>query len=105
LTQYRENFDRVLSRAVATLATLVELTLPFCAIGGRFIAHKKGDIQPEVAQATRAISLLGGELKEVRPVNLPEFPDQRYLVTISKVTSTPEKYPRRAGIPGKRPLV
>ncbi len=105
LSPYRESFDLVLSRAVAALATLVELTLPFCTIGGSFIAHKKGDIQPEIEQAAHAISLLGGKLTEVRPVNLPEFPDQRYLVAISKVVTTPAKYPRRAGMPAKRPLV
>jgi len=102
--QYREGFDLVLSRAVAPLPTLVELTLPFCAIGGIFIGHKKGDIDTELEQATAAISTLGGELREVKAVDLPEFPDHRCLVVIEKVSPTPEKYPRRAGVPAKRPL-
>ena len=103
--QYREQFNIVLSRAVAELATLVELTLPFCAIGGLVIAHKKGDMQQEITRAETAIGLLGGRLKEVRPVTLPEFPDNRSLVVIEKVSLTPEKYPRRPGMPEKRPLV
>ena len=103
-SEYREQFNVVLSRAVAELATLVELTLPFCVIGGLVIAHKKGDIQQEVSRAETATATLGGKLKEVKPVTLPEFPDNRSLVVIEKVTPTPEKYPRRPGMPEKKPL-
>ncbi len=103
-TEYRERFDVVLSRGVAPLATLVELTLPFCTIGGSFIAQKKGEIEPELSQATKAISILGGNLREVKKIELEEFTDERYLVIIDKITVTPEKYPRRPGIPAKRPL-
>lgn len=102
---YRERFGVVLSRAVAGLSALVELTLPFCAVGGRFIAQKKGDIEDEVNQASRAIDRLGGKLVGVENIDLPEFADQRRLVIIDKVSPTPEKYPRRPGIPVKRPLV
>ncbi len=102
---YREQFEAVLSRAVADLPALVELTLPFCAVGGRFIAQKKGDIDDEVNQASRAIDRLGGKLVGVEKIDLPEFADQRRLVIIDKVAPTPEKYPRRPGIPVKRPLV
>jgi len=105
LTKYREQFDMVLSRGVAPLPTLVELTLPFCAIGGSFIAQKKGAIGTEISQAARAISLLGGNLKEVRRVDLEEFTDERRLVIINKVSPTPGRYPRRPGLPAKRPLV
>lgn len=104
-SEYRERFDIVLSRGVAPLATLVELTLPFCAIGGSFIAQKKGEIEPEIGQATRAIRTLGGNLRAVQKVDLEEFSDERYLVIIDKVSPTPEKYPRRPGIPNKRPLL
>ena len=103
-TQYRGKFNVVLSRAVAPLPTLVELTLPFCAIGGSFIAQKKGDIEPEISKAARAISLLGGELREVKRVDLEEFTDERRLIIIDKVSPTPQQYPRRPGIPAKRPL-
>jgi len=103
--QYREKFDMVLSRAVAPLPTLVELTLPFCRVGGSFVAQKKGTIEPEISQAARAIDILGGNLQEVKPVELEEFTDERSLIIINKVSPTPQLYPRRPGIPSKRPLV
>jgi 16S rRNA (guanine527-N7)-methyltransferase len=103
--QYREMFDLVLSRAVAPLPTLVELTLPFCDIGGTLIAHKKGDIDQEINQSTRAITMLGGSLREVKRIELEEFLDRRCLLVIDKVSPTPKKYPRRPGMPSKRPLI
>ena len=102
--QYRERFDTVLSRAVAPLPTLVELTLPLCTIGGSFIAQKKGDIEAEVNKAAGAISRLGGKLREVKSINLEEFTDERRLIIVDKVSPTPPIYPRRPGIPAKRPL-
>jgi len=102
--EYRQRFDVVLSRAVAELSALVELTLPFCAVGGRFIAQKKGSIQAEVQSAKQAISLLSGELADVKRIELSEFSDKRWLVVIDKVRETPAQYPRRPGIPAKRPL-
>jgi 16S rRNA (guanine527-N7)-methyltransferase len=103
--QYREQFDLVLSRGVAPLPTLVELTLPFCLIGGCFIAQKKGDTRSEIELATKAISLLGGKLREVKGIDLAEFTDQRQLIIIDKVSPTPPPYPRRPGVPSKRPLM
>jgi len=101
---YRERFDLVLSRGVAKLATLAELALPFCTLGGSFIAQKKGVIDREVEAAARAIDILGGQLKEVKRFRLEEFGAERALVVIDKRTPTPQLYPRRAGIPQKRPL-
>ena len=101
---YREAFDIVLSRAVAPLAVLVELTLPFCRTGGCAIAQKKGDITQEISEATNAINILGGEFKNTIDIDLNEFTDQRRLVVIEKNHETPSKYPRRPGIPAKRPL-
>ncbi len=103
--QYREKFDLVLSRAVASLPTLVELTLPFSKVGGSFIAQKKGDIESETASANKAISLLGGRLREVIPVDLAELDDERFLVVINKIELTPAEYPRRSGMPAKRPII
>ncbi|MFC2056510.1 16S rRNA (guanine(527)-N(7))-methyltransferase RsmG [Chloroflexota bacterium] len=103
-SEYRERFGIVLSRAVAPLATLVELTLPFCTIGGSFIAQKKGRIEAEIDQATKAISTLGGSLREVKMIGLEEFADERYLVIIDKVSPAPAQYPRHPGIPSKKPL-
>jgi len=104
-TKYREQFELVLSRAVADLPALVELTLPFCAIGGSFIAQKKGAVDLEVSQAARAVSILGGNLRELKKIDLAEFTDERWLVVVEKIGLTPEKYPRRPGIPAKRPLL
>ncbi|MFC2014416.1 16S rRNA (guanine(527)-N(7))-methyltransferase RsmG [Chloroflexota bacterium] len=102
--RYRESFDTVVSRGVAPLATLVELTLPFCVIGGSFIAQKKGALEIEISQADKAISLMGGNLKEVTRIELEEFTDDRQLIVIEKTSATPARYPRRPGIPTKRPL-
>ena len=103
-SRYREAFDLVLSRAVARLPALVELTLPFCTVGGRFIAQKKGAIKREIDEASGAIEFLGGSLREIKRVELEELADERYLVVTDKVAPTPETYPRRPGIPVKRPL-
>lgn len=105
LSEYRERFDIVLSRGVAPLASLAELTLPFCAIGGSFIAQKMAGIDPEISQAARAINLLGGNLREVIKINLAEFAAGRQLVVIDKVAATPPQYPRHPGMPAKRPIV
>lgn len=104
LPLYREQFALVLSRAVALLPTLVELTLPFCQIGGRFIAQKKGEIDREINKAHEAITLMGGKLDQIKKIELDEFSDARYLVIIDKIYPTPSKYPRRPGLPRRRPI-
>jgi len=103
--QYREKFAVVLSRAVASLPVLVELALPFVAADGCFIAQKKGDVEREIKLAARAIGLLGGKLREVKDIELDEFTDRRRLVIIDKVMPTSPQYPRRPGIPAKRPIL
>jgi 16S rRNA (guanine527-N7)-methyltransferase len=102
--KYRESYKLVLSRAVAPLPTLVELTLPFCAVGGSFIAQKKGEIDAELSRSSKAISVLGGNLREVKEVDMEEFSDKRCLVVIDKIKPTPPLYPRRPGMPAKRPM-
>jgi len=104
LSLYREQFALVLSRAVALLPTLVELTLPFCRIGGRFIAQKKGGGDQEINQAEKATAALGGKLDQIKKIELSEFADARYLVIIDKIYPTPNKYPRRPGVPRRRPI-
>jgi 16S rRNA (guanine527-N7)-methyltransferase len=104
LPLYREQFTLVLSRAVGLLPTLVELTLPFCRIGGRFIAQKKGEIEQEVNRAKEAIAVLGGKLDQIKKIALDEFDDARHLVIIDKICPTPGKYPRRSGLPKRRPI-
>lgn len=104
LPQYRENYDVAVARAVARLPILAELCLPLVRVGGRFIAMKGAEVQREVADSQRAIATLGGVLREVREVELPDLLEKRTLVVVDKVNLTPAKYPRRPGIPAKRPL-
>lgn len=106
LPAYREHFDVALCRAVGKLPVAVELALPFCRTGGIFVAQKKGDIAEELQQAQRAVTELGGRLEAVKLVELPAFAGEkgRLLVIIRKAGPTPELYPRRAGVPAKRPL-
>jgi len=102
---HREQYDLSLARAVAELPVVVELVLPFCKVGAWMIAQKGEAGAAEAWQAGRAITLLGGELRRVLPVELPGLPEDRSLVLIEKVGPTPKTYPRRPGIPNKRPLV
>jgi 16S rRNA (guanine527-N7)-methyltransferase len=103
--KYREKFDTVVSRAVASLPALAELMLPFCNIGGCCIVQKKGDINIEVEQSKKAITLMGGRIREVKPIEIEELNNNRWLVVIDKIESTPVNYPRRPGMPEKRPII
>jgi 16S rRNA (guanine527-N7)-methyltransferase len=104
LEEYREKFDWAMARAVARMSTLSEYLLPLVKVGGRMLAMK-GDQGPSEAQeALPALSLLGGDLQQIRKLILPGVTEDRYLITVRKKASTPEKYPRKAGIPTKRPL-
>lgn len=101
---YREAFDAVLSRAVAPLTVIAELALPLARMGGRAIAQKKGDISAELTSATRAITVMGGRVLEVREVPAAGL-EGHLVVVLEKVSPTPEAYPRRAGLPAKRPIM
>ncbi|MCX5998914.1 MAG: 16S rRNA (guanine(527)-N(7))-methyltransferase RsmG [Chloroflexi bacterium] len=100
---FRERFEVVVSRGLGRLPTLAELTLPFCRIGGLFVAQKKRPIQDEINRAGTAVGLLGGRIREVMDIKVPPL-EEHLLVVIEKVSSTPERYPRRTGVPAKRPL-
>jgi 16S rRNA (guanine527-N7)-methyltransferase len=89
---------------VAALPVLIELALPFCAIGGLFIAQKKGDIQQEIYQSENVLKVIGGRFNTIRPVSVIGLEDDRVLVIIEKMNLTPPTYPRRPGMPEKRPL-
>ncbi len=104
LPPYREAFTLIVSRAVAPLATLAELCLPFCSVGGSFVALKKGDITREIQEACAAIKLLGGDNPHIISIPLSLLGDNRCLVSIRKIAPTPDRYPRRPGVPAKRPL-
>lgn len=102
--EHREVYDWALARAVAGLQVLVEYLLPFLRLGGKAIAQK-GESGPAEAQAAEpALALVGGRIRQVIPVELPGVVETRYLVVMEKVALTPADYPRRPGIPAKRPL-
>ncbi len=101
---HRERYDLAVGRAVAALPTLVEYGLPLVRIGGLLVAHKGREVAAEVAAAGPALQLLGGRLHEVRPLELPGLEGPRHLVVVEKVAPTPARYPRRPGLPAKRPL-
>lgn len=102
LPEYRERFDLVLARGLAPLPTLLELTLPFCRVGGRLVAHRRG--AADAKQIEAALRTLGGQWQRQIHIGLPELADGRGLLVIAKVGSTPERFPRRPGMPRKRPL-
>lgn len=111
-TRYREQFDWAVARAVAPLAVLAEYCLPFLRLGGRFAASQGGKVTPERRTVQAALEKLGGEwVGEYRvPDSLTmdaEKQDEvreRWVVVITKVAPTPLKYPRRVGVPARRPL-
>ena len=100
----REGFDVVTARAVAHLATLAEYCLPLARVGGEFVAMKARAVDEEVAIAGPAIATLGGEVTTVLRFALPGGREERVLVRVSKLRPTPEAYPRRAGVPERRPI-
>lgn len=100
----RESFDCVVARALAPMTVLAELAIPFVAMSGHLIALKGGSAGVEIAEASYALELLGGALERVIPYRFPGE-NGRNVVSIKKVTPTPENYPRRSGIPAKRPLL
>jgi len=102
---HRQHYDWVTARAVAALPTLVELTLPLARVGGFIVLPKGPKAHDELADAAQAITLLGGELAGVDTLDIPGAPETRTVVVIRKVADTPEKYPRRAGVPGRKPLL
>jgi 16S rRNA (guanine527-N7)-methyltransferase len=101
---HRESYDLALARAVAELPVLVEYALPFCRLGGLFVAQKGAEADAEVEAAEDAIATLGGVLRRIVHLELPSLAESHSLVVIEKIVPTPEKYPRRPGIPSKRPL-
>lgn len=103
--EYREQFDLCVSRAVANLSTLSEYCIPYVKTGGMFIPYKSGEIDEEVSTAKKAIQILGGKLEEVIKFQLPDTEINRSFVKVVKKLNTAKKYPRKAGLPSKEPLV
>ena len=103
-SDFRESYDLVVSRAVADLSVLCEYALPFVKEEGFFVSYKSGSSDDEIKKASHAIEELGGEIDRIETFILPESDIERTLLFIKKIKKTPEKYPRRPGIPTKRPL-
>jgi len=100
-SRYRESFDVAVARALAPLPTLVELCLPLVRVGGRLLAQKTD--REEAARAERAIELLGGLLEPALPAPSAAR-GSGIVVTVRKVRPTPAAYPRRPGVPARKPL-
>ena len=99
---YRASYDIAVSRAVANLSTLSEYCLPFVKIGGKFVSYKSGDCADEVDNAKAAIHLLGGKINKIDEFSYSN--NSRSFIVIDKVMNTSNKYPRKAGLPSKKPL-
>ena len=101
---FREQFDLAVSRAVARLSVLSEYVLPFVKEGGLFIAYKSSAVEEELREAENALRILGGTVEKVSVFTIPGTDYERSLIYIRKTDKTPEKYPRKAGKPEKKPL-
>ena len=104
-SKHREDYDFVTARAVARMSVLTELCLPLVKVGGQFIALKAQKADQELADAQKAIQVLGGRLKQDVATELPVTHDERHLLIVEKVKSTPKQYPRKAGTPARNPIV
>lgn len=103
-TEHRESYDLCVSRAVSQLNVLCEYCLPFIALGGSFVSYKGAKTMQELEDSHQAIDLLGGQLAYVTDEATLDNQVKRGFVVIKKVKVTPDKYPRRAGKPLKKPL-
>lgn len=103
--RHREAYDIVVARAVARMPVLAEYTLPLCKLGGQAVAMKGTSAFEETAAAAKAITALGGELFGMEEVMLPTLDNPRYLIVIDKLKPTPRRYPRKAGMPSRQPII
>jgi 16S rRNA (guanine527-N7)-methyltransferase len=102
--EHRGAYQWALARAVADLSVLAEYLLPLVTVGGRILAQKGAGGPAEVRSASKALNILGGAVEHVEPVDVPGIAETRHLIVIRKSAATPEQYPRRTGVPSKRPL-
>ncbi len=101
---YREQFDFATARAVASMSTLCEICLPFVKVGGQFLAMKSVESTDEVNQAASAVSKLGGQLEKKYDYSIPGADLCHRVVPVTKIASTPDRYPRRWAKIQKNPL-
>jgi len=102
--EFRESCDLVVARAVADMAVLAEYCLPLARLNGLFVAQKGDDVEGELVRAEGALNVLGGTLENVCRVEVPGVASPRSLVVVRKTALTPPQYPRRVGVPSRRPL-
>lgn len=102
---FRESFDVVTARAVAALPVLAEYCLPFAKIGGHVLCMKGPEVQQELSASEKAVQLLGGEVKDVLHLSLPASSGDRHIVVLNKIKPTPAAYPRKPGVPAKKPII
>ncbi len=100
----RESYGWAVARAVADLPALAEYLLPLVQLGGCALAQKGQSGPAEAHKAEKTLKILGGKIRQLIPVTLPGVAEERYLVVVDKVAATPPQYPRKPGIPAKRPL-
>ncbi|MDB8621721.1 16S rRNA (guanine(527)-N(7))-methyltransferase RsmG [Streptococcus parasanguinis] len=100
---FRAQFDLVTARAVARMQVLSELTIPYLKVGGRLLALKASNAPEELEEAKNALNLLFSKVEDNLQYELPNG-DPRYITIVEKKKETPNKYPRKAGLPNKRPL-
>ncbi len=102
---YREKFDIATARAVANLAVLSEYLVPLIKIGGKCICMKGSIIEDEIKQSENAFKILGTKKKLIEKFELPNSDMERNIIILDKIKNTPSKYPRKAGIPTKEPII
>ena len=100
---FRAQFDIVTARAVARMQVLSELTIPYLKVGGRLLALKASNAPEELEEAKNALNLLFSKVEDNLQYELPNG-DPRYITVVEKKKETPNKYPRKAGMPNKWPL-
>ena len=101
----KEKYDISLSRAVAGLPTLAEYLIPLVRVGGKCICMKGADVDEETEDGKFAIKELGGKISEIEEFKLPDSDYKRTIIIIEKIKNTPSEYPRKAGLPQKKPLI
>ena len=104
LREHREHYEWGIARAVANMRVLSEYLLPLVQVGGMMLAQKGESGPAEVHTAEKVIKLLGGEVRQLISVTLPGVVEERHLVLVDKVAATPPGYPRKPGVPTKKPL-
>lgn len=101
----KERFDIATSRAVASLNVLLEYLLPLVKVGGICICMKGSNIKEEIENSNKALEILGGNIEKIEEITLPNSDIKRNIIIVRKIKNTPNKYPRKAGIPSKEPLI